>query len=245
MNALNLTDGDITHRKEILQLLEMALAQKWQFSYVKKAKNRVASHALQLVSVNAQDGTLSVSSESPGTQISSPGSLTIRAQSGGVSIIFQSRLAEITGDATATKMSSLQHFELPYKVACTQLRKTVRVNLESITVVPVILYMVNGALIEGSVMDISTSGAKFRVNQDLGQELKNLQVVDACKITLPNGLALQTGVQLIGMINDEDSNISFLRCEFVHMRSQDEEKLDNFIHDMLQQVESANEPLAD
>ena len=245
MNALNLTDGDITHRKEILQLLEMALAQKWQFSYVKKTKNRVASHALQLVSVNTQDGTLSVSSESPGTQMSSAGSLTIRAQSGGVSIIFQSRLAEITGDATATKMSSLQHFELPYKVACTQLRKTVRVNLESITVVPVILYMVNGALIEGSVMDISTSGAKFRVNQDLGQELKNLQVVDACKITLPNDLALQTGVQLIGMINDEDSNISFLRCEFVHMRSQDEEKLDNFIHDMLQQVESANEPLAD
>ena len=245
MNALNLTDGDITHRKEILQLLEMAIAQKWPFSYVKKTKKRIASLALQIVSVNAQDGTFSVGSEATGAQMSAAGSLTIRAQSGGVSIVFQSRPAEITGDATATKMSSLQHFELPYKVACTQLRKTVRVNLEAMTEVPVILYMVNGALIEGSVMDISTSGAKFRVNQDLGQELKNLQVVDACKISLPNGLAIQTGVQLIGMINDEDSKISFLRCQFVHMRSQDEEKLDNFIHAMLQQIESANDSLAE
>jgi hypothetical protein len=35
MNAINLTDGDITHRKEVIQLLKVAISQKWAFSYLR------------------------------------------------------------------------------------------------------------------------------------------------------------------------------------------------------------------
>ena len=240
MMALNLTDGDINQRKEIVQVLKMAMAQHWPFSYVTKIKKRIASNALQLVSVNAEEGTFCVTGESVNSPIGTSESIMFRAQSGGISIVFQSRMAEISGDASSTKSSSLRHIELPYKVACTQLRKTVRVNLESLTEVPVILYMVNGAQIEGTVMDISTSGAKFRVEEDLGQKLNNLQIVDTCKISLPNDQAFQTGVQLIDMINDEESEVSFLRSQFAHMRSQDEDMLESFITEMLQQIESAD-----
>ena len=83
-------------------------------------------------------------------------------------------------------------------------------------------------------MDISTQGAKFRVNENLGNELKNLQIADACKITLDEDFVLQCGIQLIGMINDEGANISFLRSQFVHMKSQDEDRLDNFINAALE-----------
>jgi len=88
-------------------------------------------------------------------------------------------------------------------------------------------------------MDISTSGAKFRFSENLGQELKRPEMVDACKIGLPDDSALQTGVQLIGMVSDEGANISFLRCQFVHMRSQDEDKLDSFIKNMLRQQDAS------
>ncbi|GJM14042.1 MAG: hypothetical protein DHS20C12_24450 [Pseudohongiella sp.] len=238
MNDLNLTDGDISHRKEIIQLLKMAISQKWAFSYVRTEGKKVVSQALELVGVKTNEGTFSVGYEPSIDETDTSGPLMFRAQSGGVSIIFQSLLRESDEEDSAAKSSALHHFELPYKVACTQLRKTVRVNLEAIEEVPVVLYLVNGALIEGTVIDISTAGAKFKVNKDLGKELSNPEVLDACKVSLPNGEALQSGAQLIGLVNDADSGTSYLRCQFVHMRTQDEEMLDGFINDMLRQIES-------
>ena len=232
MQELNLTDGDLTHRQEIVQLLKMSIDQQWQFSYVTKIRNRVSTHSLRLVSLNVQDGTFCVESENMDPQNLAGKNIMFRGQSGGVSIVFQSKITE--GDAAKGNNSSLHDFSLPYKVACTQLRKTVRVNLEAEGDVPVILYLTTGAMIDGTVMDISTQGAKFRVNENLGNELKNLQIADACKITLDEDFVLQCGIQLIGMINDEGANISFLRSQFVHMKSQDEDRLDNFINAALE-----------
>ena len=112
--------------------------------------------------------------------------LMFRALSGGVSIIFQSNLNIPPEEDSLSKTSSLHYFGLPYKIACTQLREIVRVNLEAITEVPVVLYLVGGALIKVAVIYVSATGAKFKVNQDLGQELRDLQVLDVCKISLPN-----------------------------------------------------------
>ncbi len=238
MKALNLADGDISHRKEIIQLLKMVISQKWAVSYVRTVGKKITSQPINLVGVKADEGALTIAYDSGIAEMKSSQPLMFRAQSGGVSIIFQSPLRESHDEDTVTKASALHYFELPYKVACTQLRKTVRVNLEAIAEVPVVLYLVNGALIEGTVIDISTAGAKFKVNQDLGKELRDPQVLDACKISLPNDAALQSGAQLIGMVNDADSGTSYLRCQFVHMRTQDEEMLDGFINDMLRQIES-------
>jgi len=164
--------------------------------------------------------------------------LMLRAHSGGVSVIFQSNLNISSEEDSPSKTSSLYHFDLPYKIACTQLWKTVPVNLEAITEVPVVLYLVNGALIEGAVIDVSATGANFKVNQDLGQELRDPQVLDACKISLPNDEALLTGAHLIERVNDAQSGTPYLRCQFVHMRTQDEEMLDGFINNMLRQIKS-------
>lgn len=238
MDTINLTNGEFTQRKEVIQLLKMSISQKWLYSYVVTAGKKVTSRSLELVAVNASDGTFSVAHEPGIAQMEANSSLMFRAQSGGVSIIFKSLLHESPEIDPLVKGSSLHHFGLPYKIACTQLRKTIRVNLEAISEVPVVLYLVNGALIEGTVIDISTSGAKFKVNQDLSRELHDPQVLDACKVSLPNDLVLQTGAQLIGMVNDAESGTSYLRCQFVHMRTQDEELLDGFISDMLKQIES-------
>ncbi len=242
MQELNLTDGDLTHRQEIVQLLKMSIEQGWKFSYVTKIRNRVTTHSLRLVSLNVQDGTFCVESDSMDRESLGDRTIMFRGQSGGVSIVFQSTMTE--GDASGNGGSSLYDFGLPYKIACTQLRKTARINLERDSDVPVTLYLTTGAMIEGTVMDMSTSGAKFRVNENLGNELKNLQIVDACKIVLSEELVLQCGVQLIGMINDEGANISFLRSQFVHMKSEDEDKLESFINTELERQDSDASVLA-
>lgn len=239
MQELNLTDGDLTHRQDIVQLLKMSIEQGWKYSYVTKIRNRVTTHSLRLVSINTMDGTFCVESDSMDRETLSGKTIMFRGQSGGVSIVFQSKMTEADNGG-----SSLHDFGLPYKIACTQLRKTVRVNLERDRDVPVTLYLTTGAMIEGTVMDMSTSGAKFRVNENLGNELKNLQIVDACKINLSDDLVLQCGVQLIGMINDDGANISFLRSQFVHMKSEDEEKLESFINATLEQQESGDSAYA-
>ena len=188
---------------------------------------------MELVGVKSYEGVFTVGYEPSIFEMEESDTLMFRAQSGGVSIIFQSVLNLASQEDPLSKTSSVHHFDLPYKIACTQLRKTVRVNLEAISEVPVVLYLVSGALIEGSVIDISTTGSKFKVNQDLGKELRDPQILDACKISLPNDKILQTGAQLIEMVNDAESSTSYLRCQLVHMRTQDEEMLDDLINDML------------
>ena len=235
MNALNLTDGDIINRQEIVQLLHMALAQQWAFSYVKHIRKRVTTVALKLLSVDIQEGSFTVSCEAMNSQIAEGETVMFRGQSGGISVVFQSRMSTTTDDGMLAKPSSVFQFELPYKVACTQLRKTVRIKLDSVSPVSVILYLTNGAILEGTVLDISTSGAKIRLDKELGIELRNPQLIDACKISLTDDFDLKTGVQVIGMTNDQENNISFLRCQFMQLKRSDEDKLESFIDNRLKQ----------
>ena len=58
MNAINLTDGDITHRKEVIPLLKVAISQKWAFSYLRTQGKKITSQALELVGVKSYEGVL-------------------------------------------------------------------------------------------------------------------------------------------------------------------------------------------
>ncbi|MDD9891741.1 MAG: hypothetical protein OXU30_15565 [Gammaproteobacteria bacterium] len=231
LNSLNLSDGDIIHRQQIVQLLKVGIAQQWTFSFVKKVKSRIIAHSIRLKSVHPDEGLFSFISDAGNAKFSPGETLLFRGQSGGLSVVFQSRLADSVGDDAKTP--SISHFELPYKVACTQLRKTLRVNLETIMRVPVTLYMVNGAIVEGAVMHISSSGAKFRVEQNLEKEFRNPGLIDACKIDFSDDFELQSGIQLIGMLNDKDAEVSFLRCQFMQLQTEDEDRLEKFIDEAL------------
>lgn len=230
MTALNLSDGDISLRKEILQFLETAVAYHWAFSYIATVKGRVTSKSLSLISIDTEEGTFRVGSELKNSNVGAGQPIMFRAQSGGLSVVFKSQILEVSEDEAAANTLSGCQIQIPYKISVTQLRKTARVNLEELAQVPVILYMTNGSMLEGTVVDISTSGAKFRVDQDLESELRNPKLIDACKISLSDDLALQTGAQLIGMTIVKENKVSLLRCQFVHMKDGDEEMLENFIN---------------
>lgn len=233
MSGLNLGDGEISHRQQIVQLLKMAIEQKWDFSHLSTVGKRVSTNELHLVSVNTRDGVFTVAGGSIDPQRDVDKQILFRGHSGGISIMFNSRLADESDTNTAGSSASVHQFKLPYKVRCTQLRKTVRVNLEDLEEVPVVLYMVNGALVEGVVVDISTSGARFRVHRKHVQDMANPNVVDACKVTLGQDFVLQCGLQLIGIMDDEIRDMSYLRCQFTHMKLEDVKRLESYIEDML------------
>jgi len=185
MTALNIADGSITHRKEIIQLLQMAIARQWQASCLFVKKNHVTSHALKLTSVHAQEGIFCVDGEFDDLLKKGNESIMFRIQSGGISAVFRSRLSKAANSETSISRHEHQ-VDLPYEVRCTQLRKSVRVNLESLAEeVPVTLYLSMGGRIDGTVIDISESGGKFRVNRDLSNEIKNLQVLPFLDQNLP------------------------------------------------------------
>ena len=184
METINISDGDITHRQEIIQLLRMAIEQQWSMSYVTTVKNRVSTHSLYLVSFNALDGTVLVSGKN--LDAINPGqTIMFRGQSGALAVVFQSRKVDHETGVKLHDSDSIFEFDIPYKIACTQLRKTLRVNVDSIYEVPAVLYMVNGAMIDSVLMDISTSGAKFRVDENLKKEPLRQSKLETVRQTKP------------------------------------------------------------
>lgn len=65
MNSISLTCGDITHRKEVTQLLKMAISQKWAFSYASTQGKKVSSVALELADCWLRTKNVSDAGKSP------------------------------------------------------------------------------------------------------------------------------------------------------------------------------------
>lgn len=244
MDTLDIPDGDITHRQEIVKLLKMAIAQKWEFSHVQPTRKKVISNLIGLLSVDHEVGIFRVSKKIRDLGVNLEGPIMFRLQSGGISALFTALLTEIPEGAEPNKSIPGISLQLPYKISCTQLRKSFRLNLEEGQEIPVTLYMTNGALLHGSVVDISNAGAKIVLPQSLGKEANTLQMIDACEITLSEDSKIQTGLQIMGMSADEETGATTLRCQFMYLKSEAEAEIDNFISETMQQ-EVTREPQVD
>lgn len=239
MNVSIPDDGNITHRKEIIQLLNMAIVQEYQFSHISIVKSHVSSNPIKLLSINTEEGTFTMDSEREIPEQKSRDSMMFRAQCGGLSIAFKSRMAELASAESPCDHPTRYKIEVPYSVSFIQLRNSVRVDLESLSdEVPALLCLSKGGHIGGKVVDISISGAKIRINRDLAKEFKDYRALEACRINLPNNFVLQTGAQLVGMKVDQESGTSTLGCQFVNMQSADEDMLEQLVNNVLEQTQA-------
>ncbi|MEQ8955409.1 MAG: PilZ domain-containing protein [Gammaproteobacteria bacterium] len=240
MTELNLGESKITHRQQIVQLLKMAVAQEWDFAYLEQRGKKVSPRDTRLVSVNTGDGSFAIEAELERPASEGKPALMFRAQSGGLSVMFKSRFAESTEEDAVQKTAAGSRFSLPYEISCTQLRKSTRFNVEGLEEpVPVVLYLAMGVQLNAVLIDISTTGAKFRVNQDLTEKCKNLQILEACRVELPDNFVLQCDAQLMGMSFDQKENMSYLRCQLSGIKPDDEDKLDYFIDTSIDESDPA------
>ncbi len=77
------------------------------------------------------------------------------------------------------------------------------------------------------------------MNRDLSNEIKNLQVLDTCQISLPDDSVLQAGVEMMGMTVDQQCDATTLRCQFSDMLNNSEEILEEFIANTQDQAETS------
>jgi c-di-GMP-binding flagellar brake protein YcgR len=237
MSVLAADDVKVTHRQEIIKLLSEAMENKYRFSYISAVKRRVASNPVKLISVNTEEATLDVGSEILIPEQKSKDSMMFRLQCGGLSIVFRSQMADSVEAESSYDRSFRYKIVLPYAVSCIQLRKSVRVDLQSLSdEVPVVLSLSKGTRINGEIVDISTSGAKIRVNQDLTEEFKDFETLKACRIDLPSNSVLQTGAQLVAMKFDQERGSSTLGCQFVDMLRTSEDLLEKFVSNVLEKT---------
>ena len=241
MTTLNLGESRITHRQQIVQLLKMAIDQKWRFSYVTVVRNHVATQPVHLRSVSAMEGKFAVEPAIERNEQNLSESIIFRGQSGGISVVFKARVSGFGDQVNPAQPGPHRFLDLPYEVRCTQLRKSIRLNVESRPQeVQVTLYLAMGMEINAVLVDISTTGAQFRVANDVSDKLRNPQLLEACRIELSDELTLRCGAQLLGLNYNSNSNVSYLRCQLVDMVDADEQRLEQYIDDHLNEVDPAS-----
>jgi len=230
MTALDFSVEKFIHRLQIIQLLRLAIDKRWRFTYMLVSGKKVSSNPIGLQSVNADEGTFTLDREIPSEDRDVNQPVLFRAQGGGVSILFQSKVAagEVADDNGILR--SARHVDLPYEVRCTQLRNSERVNVESrADQLAATLHLAMGFKLEGKLVDISVSGAQIRVLGDQSERLKNLEILEACQIALSEDFVLHSSAQLTGMNYSEDEDASLVHCQFDEMAAEDENKLGSFI----------------
>ncbi len=226
MSALTLKEGNIFSTREIVELLNMALLHKWNFSYLSIVKNHVSSKSISLKSIDPEKGTFSIDSEITNSNQGNHNSILFRAQCGGVSLVFNASPV-----ASSTENNSLPECEirLPDEIRISQQRKAVRVNLEAGKAIPVILYSSEGIRVQGAIIDISKTGAKIKLNQEMADKLSDFEFIDALRIRLPSNEMIQCQAQIVGAVFDHDNDVTIMRCQFADMKARDLELLNRLI----------------
>lgn len=230
MTALDFSEDKYSHRQQIIQLLQLAIDKRWCFTYMIIEGTKVTSHPVTLLSVNAGNGSLIIDRDlvEEGCNTSEP--VLLRGQCGGLSILFQTLIRESRTTQFNGITKPVHEIDLPYEVRCTQLRNDQRVSLEAEGELwPVTLYLAMGYKLEGFLVDISVSGAGIRLAGNHSERLKNLQILESCRIDLPGDFVLRSGAQLAAVDYVEGEDASLVHCQFAEMADADEVRLGSFI----------------
>ena len=230
MTALNFSEDKFTHRQQIIQLLQLAIDKRWCFTYMIIEGKKVTSHPVTLLSLNVDNGSLVIDRDLVAEGCNTTGPVMLRGQCGGLSILFQTLIRESRSTQFNGLTKPVHEIDLPYEVRCTQLRNNQRISLEAEGEQwPVTLYLAMGYKLEGSLVDISVSGAGIRLAGDHSERLNNLQILEARRIDLPGDFVLRSGAQLAGVDYVEGEDASLVHCQFGEMADEDEIKLGSFI----------------
>ncbi|MDD9890542.1 MAG: PilZ domain-containing protein [Gammaproteobacteria bacterium] len=230
MSALTLKEGNIFSTREILELLNMALLHKWNFSYLSIAKNHVSSKPITLMSIDPANGTFGIDSEIMNSNQASHNSILFRAQCGGMSIVFNAAPATSTGDITTNKSLLECQIRLPDEIRISQQRKAVRVDVSSGKTIPVILCSSENVRVQGAIIDISKTGAKIQLGQEMADKLSDIEYIDALRIRLPGDDIIQCQAQIVGAAFDHDHDVTIVRCQFTDMKAHDLRLLNRLIN---------------
>ncbi len=218
----------INSASEIEYLLALAQSHRWAFSYVVSSTRRQTSHTTELVNIDPQAGVMVVGSEVKYSGLTANTPVLFRAQSGGISMQFETELIGSEGNALANRLFTECQIRYPREIRFTQMRKAMRVDCHNRDDLQVLLFAEEKTL-HGHVADISETGVKIRFEGNLSYQFKDSRMVTDCQLRLPDGCLLEARVKVLGFVYDKQTDISYLRCYFLEIQEDRQIKLQQLI----------------
>ena len=226
MKLENEFNKEIEDNREIGELLQMALLQKWQFSCLQMVRNHLSSEEVDILDVNVFDGNFIVDSEALTAATQEATNVTFRAHSGGLSLTFQASPMKPNLDPSVCEC----RFNFPTTLRFSQLRKAVRINFRNQPEVRVNLFAELGERFDGQLMDLSTAGAKIQLLGDITQQLEPSQIIEDCQLLMANGELMDLRAQVRGVTYDTERGLSLVRCEFLELQRSDVTQLQQLLN---------------
>lgn len=213
---------------EILDILNLARSHRWSFSYLVCSERRQTSHTTEIVSIDSQAGIIVVGSEVKYSGLTANVPVIFRAQSGGISLQFETQLIGIEGNALASRLFIECRLRYPKEIRFAQMRKAIRISCRDLDDIQVTLFA-DGTTLNGEIADISETGAKIRFEGNLSYQFQESRMVTDCHMRLPDGAFLNLRVKILGFIYDKQTDVSYLRCYFLEIKEDRHIKLREFI----------------
>lgn len=236
------TSSDTSSRKnqeldnpaEIYEVLRVACSHGWPLIYTVRSGQRTSSHTAELLKVEPQKGTLTLSSDVKYSGLEANVVTDFRSQSGGIRLEFQSSLLG-GDDSLSNRLFSESRIRYPERMRFNQLRHAARIDCNSMDEILVSLFTEDVKL-QGKVQDLSTTGVKVRFEGNLSYQFKNSRMVTDCRMRLPDGSLLGARLKILGFFYDSESDISYIRCYFLEIRGDEQMHLKELINSALENM---------
>jgi len=215
---------------EILDILKLAQSHRWSFSYLVSSERRQTSHTTEIVSIDSQAGIIVVGSEVKYSGLAANTPVIFRAQSGGISLQFETKLIGVEGNALANRLFVECQVHYPTEIRFAQMRKAMRIDCNTIDDILVTLFA-DETTLNGEVADISETGVKICFEGNLSYRFQDSRMVTDCHLRLPDGSILDARVKILGFAYDKQADISYLRCYFLEIQEDRQLKLQQLISD--------------
>lgn len=234
MDTPSKRNQELTNPAEIGEVLRVAHTHRWPLIYSVKGGQRTSSHTAELLKVEPQKGTLTLSSDVKYSGLEPNTTIDFRSQSGGISLEFESQLLG-GDDSLSSRLFSECRIRYPERMRFNQLRHAVRIDCNNIDDILVSLFTEQLKL-QGKVQDISTTGVKIRFEGNLSYQFNDSRMVTDCRMRLPDGSLLGARLKVLGFFYDPAEDVSFIRCYFLEIHEDKEMKLKELINSALANI---------
>ena len=220
---------EITDKNEIYDLLLAAQTHRWTFTNSTIVKHHLSSVSTELIAIDAEAETISMTRDPTDRALSSNCTKIFRAVNGGLSLLFTSKMVMKEDSPSDVGMPSVRKFNFPKLLRFSQQRTAIRINFSNLMDIPVTFFSKAEAPLQGKVVDISATGAKIRFEGNIVSKLSSSSVIVDSQLRLPNESLIKARTQVMGLIYDEELNISYVRCQFLEMRDDNSLQLQKLI----------------
>ena len=217
---------------KLMQLLQMAIVQRWNFDYSILTNSRLSTHTTRLLDVDLDARTITVGSEVKYSGLQADHAVSFRTQHGGLSLEFSTHLLPSGNNALSSRLFSECKMEFPQTVMTSQLRNAVRIDCSRINGAKVTLFG-NQPHHAGTVVNLSSTGCKIQLSGDVRNQIQAMGKLIDCQLQLPNEESIDARLIVLHNTFEKTLNATLLRCYFLEIHRDSKLKVEKIIDSAL------------